>query len=465
MISGDLKNPQDLLEVLSGIPQTKSGYLNLLSKNIFLSLKITKSTVEGFFSNIETDKVKNPLNALIFILSELLYETEGYFSFEEETAISGFREVKEDIESLVIKSTILRREIDEILPLIITTNVEFKSELPEYNKKTLFEVLTNADDVLEKLRELKKFLEEGKVEISEIKKVESIEEIGIDYILESVEYKRINLLKILESLKVSNFTGFVEIEGKEKEIYTFFKNGEIFGIYPVSVEIFDYFMEFYGDFKASIIKLNGDFIDTFAQAFIGKPIIASESKYISLGKLFLTLLSLKENGIVKIVNGKENYIYVFREGKLLSAKKTDRWDDNWRILFPKTDYIFLFKDIYVANVNYLFYLFLLNKLKNLIVKYSLFDELNQLIFKIAEIPSLYIKNGRINTIKVLSKKEEKELLKIFITISEKVIEKIGKETFERELEEEVKPYKDILKILNLSSELYTREEFSDNLFK
>ncbi|HIP43243.1 MAG TPA: hypothetical protein EYG91_04995, partial [Aquifex aeolicus] len=294
MISGDLKSPQDLLEVLSGIPQTKSGYLNLLSRNIFLSLKINKSTVEGFFSNIETDKVKNPLNALIFILSELLYETEGYFSFEEETAISSFREVKEDIESLVIKSTILRREIDEILSLIITTNVEFKSELSEYNKKTLFEVLADTDDILEKLRELKKFLEEGKVGISEIKKVESIEEIGIDYILESVEYKRINLLKILESLKVSNFTGFVEIEGKEREIYTFFKNGEIFGIYPVSVDIFDHLMEFYGDFKASIVKLNEEFIDTFAQAFIGKPVIASESKYISLGKLFLTLLSLKE---------------------------------------------------------------------------------------------------------------------------------------------------------------------------
>ncbi|NPA32346.1 MAG: hypothetical protein GXO04_01830 [Aquificae bacterium] len=461
MISGELKSPQDLLEVLSGLPQTKSGYLNLLSKNLFLSLKLSKSAVLAFYSNVELTPRSVPENALVFILSELLYGTEGYFSFEEDTAIKDFVSVSEDVESLVIRATILRRELDELLPQIITTNVVFRSEEKEYDGKTLFEILSSEGDIIDNLRRLKRLIEEGRADVLRIKEDENVEEIGLDYILESVEYKRVNLLSILESLKVSRFTGFVEIEGNDREIYTFFKDGEIFGVYPVSVEIFDYFMEVFGDFRASIVKLNREFVETFSQAFIGKPVIASESKYISLGKLFLTLLSLRQEGIVKIVQGKESYIYVFKDGKLLSARKNARWDENWRILLKKPDYVFLFRGIYPTNVNYLFYLFLLNKLKNILTKYSLGEELSQLVFRVAQIPPLFVKDGKINTSRTLTRREEMQVLKVFTDISEKAIERLGKEVFERELEEEVKPYKDILKILNLSGELETREELPE----
>ncbi|GAB6065622.1 hypothetical protein JCM9492_07140 [Aquifex pyrophilus] len=456
MISGDLKSPQDLLEVFSGIPQTKEGYLNVLSKGLFLSLKLSKSRVLGYFSNYE-EKPEKPLNGLVFIISELLSDTEGYFSFEEKTAIKDFVEVNEDIESLIIKSTILRRELDEMLPLIITTNVVFRSELEEYNGKSLFKVVSKGGDVIDNLRRLKKNLEEGKVEVSEIKKIESVEEIGLDYILESVDYKQINLLKILGSLRASDFTGFVQIEGKEREIYTFFKKGEIFGIYPVSVDIFDYLMEFYGDFKASVVKINDEFVDIFAQAFIGKPIISSEGKYVSLGKLFLTLLSLKENGIAKIVSGRSNYIYIFKEGKLFSVKKEKKWEENYRVVFPKTDYVFFYKDIYIWNVNYLFYLFLLNKIRNLILKYEIPEAKEILTQRVAQFPAIYLKNGKVDAVRTLTKREERRLFNILLEVSEIIIGKVGKETFEREIEEEIKPYKDILKILNLSSDVFSEE--------
>ncbi len=456
MISGDLKSPQDLLEVFSGIPQTKDGYLNILSRGLFLSLKISKSKVLGYFSNYE-EKPENPINGLVFIISELLSDTEGYFSFEEMTAIREFIEVNEDIESLIIKSTILRRELDEMLPLIITTNVVFRSELEEYNGKSLFKVISGSGDIIDNLRKLKKSIEEGKAEISEIKKIESVEEIGLDYILESVDYKQVNLLKILGSLKASNFTGFVHIEGNEREIYTFFKDGEIFGIYPVTVDIFDYFMEFYGDFKASVVKINDDFVDTFAQAFIGKPIISSEGKYISLGKLFLTLLSLRENGIAKIVSGKNNYLYIFKDGKLFSVKKERKWEENYRVVFPKTDYVFFYKDIYIWNVNYLFYLFLLNKIRNLILKHEITQAKEILTYRVAQFPAIYLKNGKVDAVRTLTKREERKLFNILLEVSEIVIKTVGKETFESEIEEEIRPYKDILKILNLSGNIFSEE--------
>ncbi|AAC07472.1 hypothetical protein [Aquifex aeolicus] len=458
MISGDLKGPGDLLEILSGFPASKSGYLNLISRNLFLSLKLEKSKVKGFFTNYEVKSTKNPLNALTFVLSEMLSDTEGYFSFEENTAISEFIPVDEELESLVIKATIVRKEIEEILPLIITSSAVFTSKNAEYKDRSLFEILSNAEDPIEKLRELKNLLENGEVEVKELKETSSLEELGLDYILESVEYKKVNLLKILEALRNMKFTGFLEIEGDRKTLYTFFKKGEIFGIHPVSVEIFDYLMEYYSEFKASIVKLKEEFVETFAQAFIGKPVIASESKYISLGKLFLTFLSLREEGVLKIIKNGESYIFIFRNGKLFSARKTKRWEENWKVLLPDSQYTFLYREIYSTNVNYLFYVFLWNKILNVIKKHSLRDSENLVVRKTAEIPFIYMKNGRIEVLKNLNKKEEGEILKFLLFITEKVVSEIGREKFEKEIEEELKPYTEILRVLNLSTEISAVEE-------
>jgi len=453
MISGDLKGPGDLLETLSGFPASKTGFLNLISRNLFLSLKLEKSKVKGFFTNYEVKNAKNSLNALVFVLAEMLSDTEGYFSFEERTAIKDFIPVEEELESLVIRATILRKEIEEILPLIITSSAVFTSKNEEFNDKSLFEILSSAQDPIEKLRELKKLLENKEVEVKELRNVSSLEELGLDYILESVEYKKVNLLKILEALKTMNFTGFLEIEGDKKSLYTFFKKGEIFGIHPVSVDIFDYLMEYYSEFKASIIKLKEEFVETFAQAFIGKPVIASESKYISLGKLFLTFLSLKEEGVLKIIRNGENYIFIFRDGKLFSARKVKKWEENWKVLLPESQYTFLYREIYSTNVNYLFYVFLLNKILNVIRKYSLKKTENFLIRKVAEIPFIYVKNGKVELLKNLNKKEESEILKFLLSVTEKVVNEIGREKFETEIEEELRPYAEILKVLNLSTDI------------
>jgi len=458
MISGDLKSPGDLLEILSGFPLSKSGYLNLISRNLFLSLKLEKSKVKGFFTNYEVENVRKPINALLFVLSEMLLDTEGYFSFEENTAISEFIPVEEELESLVIKATIVRKEIEEILPLIITSSAVFTSEKEEYKDRSLFEILSNVEDPIEELRKLKKLLESKEVEVKEFKESNSLEELGLDYILESVEYKKVNLLKILEALRNMKFTGFLEIEGDKKTLYTFFRKGEIFGIHPVSVEIFDYLMEYYSEFKASIVKLKEEFVETFAQAFVGKPVIASESKYISLGKLFLTFLSLREEGVLKIMRNGDSYIFIFRNGKLFSARKTKRWEENWKVLLADSQYTFLYREIYSTNVNYLFYVFLLNKIFNVIKKYSLKDSENFLIRKTAEIPFIYIKNSRIDVLKNLNKKEEKDILKFLLAVTEKVVNEIGRDKFEKEIEEELKPYGEILKVLNLSTDMGIVEE-------
>ncbi len=463
MISGTIKNPQDLVEILSGIPKTKKGYLSILCRTDFAILEIEKNKVKAFYTNYDEVDFKNPVSFLTFILSEMLRDTQGYFSFEEKTAIEEMTPVDVEVETLLIQSTILRKEIDTILPQIITTNVKFSSEIEEFNDKTLAEILGNSDEPIETLRKLKKLIGEEKVKVSEIKEVGSLQEIGLDYILERVESKKVNLLKLLESLKNSDFTGFVEIEEEGENTYVFLKNGKIFGVYPAKVEIFDKFFYTFGNLRASIVKLKEEFIETFAQSFIGRPSIFSEDKYISLGKLFLSLISLKEEAIVKIVKGKESYIFVFRDGKLFSAKKTKRWEENWDVLFNSPVYLFFFKDIYTTNVNYLFYLLLLNKLKGIIRKYNLQEIFNELLLEIASLPFLYIENELIKSNRILTKKEESILLKVFVEISDKVIEKIGKEKFEEDLENELSAYKDILKVLDFREEIYKREEIFDNL--
>ncbi|NPB08271.1 MAG: hypothetical protein GXN96_05015 [Aquificae bacterium] len=456
MISGSIKSPQDLVEVLSNVPKTKNGYLNVLSRTLFLSLEIKKNSVKGFHTNLDPGSVKYPESLLIYVLAEALSDTEGYFSFEESTAINDFYRVSIDLESLVIQATILRKELDEILPQIITTNVKLRSDEEKYNQKTLAEILVSSEDPISELRNLKMLLERERIGVYEIRKLESVEEIGLDYILEGVEYGKINLLKILESLKVSQFTGFVEIEDEGSFTYVFFKEGKIFGVHPARTEIFDAFLNMFGDLKASIIKVNDEFIDIFAQAFVGRPIISAEDKYISLGKLFLTLLTLKERGLVKIVKGDDVFIFIFRDGKLLSARRGKRWSENWSILFLSPARVYLYKDVYTENIHYLFYLFILNKILNILRKHSLEEELKLLIFKVAEIPSLYLEGSKVNPSLALSRKDEENLLKLLTEVTDRVIEKLGKERFESDLENELSPYRDVFRILDLSENLYKR---------
>ena len=393
----------------------------------------------------------------------MLYETEGYFSLEKGTNLQKFIEVDGDLESIVIQSTILRREIEEIIPYIITTNVKLMSErYKEYDGKLFGEILANAEDPIEALRELKSLLEKGFVQVKEIKQVGNIEEIGFDYILDDVDIAKVNVTKLIEGLKRDGFNGYVEINKDNQLIYLFFKEGKVFGVSPAEPQIFDFLLDPIGSASVSIVRLKEEFIETFAQIYIGKPSIASEDKYLSLGKLFITLISNLEEAVLKVVYGKEHYIFIFNEGKLLSAKRTNKWSENFKVSFPSPNFIFLYRNIYANNVIYTFYLFLLNKLKNILIRWHLNEEMGELYRAIAHMPSIYINNGVISANKSLTKKEEKKLMEIFLEISDRAIEKLGKEEFERELEFELSPYKEVLRVLDITEELYREYEREDN---
>ncbi len=464
MISGNIAGSQDLIEVLSTIPRTKRGYLSVLSKTIFLALLVENGRIKGFFTNYEISNSRNPLSLLIFVISEMLYETEGYFSLEDRTAIDNFIDIDVDIESVVIQATILRREIEEVIPFIITTNVRLTSEsFPEYDGKLFGEILANADDPIEELRKLKDLLERGLVHVKEIKHAGNIEEIGFDYILDGVDISRVNVTKLIEGLKRDNFSGYVEINKGNNPIYLFFKKGKVFGVSPAEPQIFDTLLDPLGNTAVSIVRLREEFIETFAQIYIGKPSIASEDKYLSLGKLFITLISYMEEAVLKVVYGKENYIFIFNEGRLLSAKRTNKWNENFKVTFPSPNFIFLYRNIYANNVFYTFYLFLLNKLKNILIRWNLTEELNTLYRAIAHMPSIYIKEYTIHATKSLTKKEERQLVDLFVEVSDKAIEKLGKEEFEREMELELSPYKEVLKVLDITEDLYREYEREDNL--
>lgn len=464
MISGNISGSQDLIEVLSTIPRTKRGYLSILSKTIFLALNVENGRVKGFFTNYEINYSRNPLSLLIFVISEMLYETEGYFSLEDETAIEKFLDIDADIESVVIQATILRREIEEVIPLIITTNVRLTSESnPEYDGKLFGEILANAEDPIEELRKLKDLLERGLVHVKEIKHAGNIEEIGFDYILDGVDISRVNVTKLIEGLKRDNFNGYVEINKGNNVVYLFFKEGKVFGVSPAEPEIFDTLLDPLGNAAVSIVRLKEEFVETFAQIYIGKPSIASEDKYLSLGKLFITLISNMEDAVLKVVYGKEHYIFIFNEGRLLSAKRTNKWTENFKVTFPSPNFIFLYRNIYASNIVYTFYLFLLNKLKNILVRWNLVEELNALYKAIAHMPSIYIKSDSVYATKSLTKKEEKQLMDLFVEISDRAIERLGKEEFEREMELELSPYKEVLKVLDITEELYREYEKEDNL--
>ncbi len=464
MISGNISNSQDLIEVLSTIPRTKRGYLNILSKTIFLALNIENGRVKGFFTNYEINRSKNPLSLLIFVISEMLNEAEGYFSLEEETAVENFVEISVDVESVVIQATILRKEIEEIIPFIITTNVRLTSESnPEYDGKLFGEILTNAEDPIEELRKLKDLLERGLVHVKEIKHAGNIEEIGFDYILDEVDISRVNVTKLIEGLKRDYFNGYVEINKGKSVYYLFFKDGKVFGVSPAEPQIFDTLLDSLGNAAVSIVRLKEEFVETFAQIYIGKPSIASEDKYLSLGKLFITLISNMEEAVLKVVYGKEYYIFIFNKGRLLSAKRTNKWTENFKVTFPSPNFIFLYRNIYANNILYTFYLFLLNKLKNILVRWNLVEELNALYRAIAHMPSIYIKEEQIHVAKSLTKKEEKQLVDLFVEISDRAIEKLGKEEFEREMELELSPHKEVLKVLDITEDLYREYEKEDNV--
>jgi len=247
MISGRITGPQDLIEVLSTISINERGYLSILSKITFLVLNIENGRIKGFYTNYDISSSKNPLSLLIFVISEMLYEAEGYFSLEDSTAVENFIEIDGDVESVVIQVTILRKEIEGVIPYII-----------------------------------------------------------------------------------SNF-------------------------------------------------------------------------------------------------------------------------------------VFLYRNIYSNNGGYTFYLFLLNKLKNVLVGWNLTEELNALYKAIAHLPLLYVKEDSISLNRALTKKEERQRKDLFVEISDKAVERLSREEFEREMELELSPYKEVLKVLDIMEELYKEYEEEDNL--
>ena len=462
MISGSIASSQDLIEVLSTIPINKRGYLSILSKTTFLALKVENGRIKGFYTNYDISSSKNPLSLLIFVISEMLYEAEGYFSLEDNTAVENFIEIDVDVESVVIQATILRKEIEEVIPYIITTNVRLSSETnPEYDGKLFGEILANSDDPIEELRKLKDLFERGALWVKEIKRAGNVEEIGFDYILDAVDASRINVTKLIEGLKRVNFSGYVEIGEGDNLIYLFFKEGKVFAVSPIEPKVFDALLGPIGSASVSIVRLKEEFVETFAQIYVGRPSIASEDKYLSLGKLFITLISHKEEAVLKVVHGKEHYVFIFKEGRILSAKRTNKWVENFKVTFPIPNFVFLYRNIYSNNVGYAFYLFLLNKLKNILVRWNLTEELNALYKAIAHIPFLYIKENDISVTRALTKKEEKQLVDLFVEISDRAVERLGKEEFEREMELELSPYREVLRVLDFSEELsreYLRED-------
>ncbi|NPB05993.1 MAG: hypothetical protein GXO03_00140 [Aquificae bacterium] len=452
MISGELRSAQELTELLSGLPGAKSGYLSVLSKNLFLSLRVENRKVKGFYANLEFRKPV-PSSLLLYALAELMLDTEGYFSFEPESAIEEFLPADEELEGLVIRATILRKELDELLPFVITPAATLRSKDEKLDGRTLAEILVSSEDPVTEARRLKKLFEEKLVSVARMEESGSVEEIGLDYVLEGVEYGKVNLFPIVDSLKAQGFTGFVEIEGESERAYVFFKGGKIFGVYPASVKLFDLFLNAFGNLKASVVKIKEEFVETFAQAFVGTPAVESEDRYASLGKLFLTLLTLKERGTVKIESPEGSFVFIFQDGKLLSAKRKDRWSENWRVLFEEPFRVYLYKEVRPQNVKPLFYLFLINKLLHLLRKHGLERERIKLVEFVARKPNLYLDGSYVNPSAPLSKEDEEELFNLLVSVSDSLVKHLGRTRFEEELENELSPYKDVFKILELPDAL------------
>ncbi len=466
MISGYLSSQQDLVDLLNGCLFSKVGILNLFLGVNIVSLYVERGLIKGFgLGTSENIPNVNKRSMLLYHLSELMENTEAFFTFRE-NPIEGIIELEEPIsaEELVLQLQLVHRELKSLIDRVITPlavvkvlkNFE-KSEI--YDGKSIYHILISSpNSLIEEIRNLNTLFSKGYLDINQFQNPDILREnFEIDYLMNNVEAEKINLITLFENFQLSKFTGIMKLTGSDFEFELYYKKGQLFAIYPFNPEIFDLFLNNQKLSFLSVIKVGSSILDLLILKHADNKVVQGlPISFIEIGKILVAMSMEGRTGVVGVYSGKSKSYILCKDGTLLGVVKEE--GESMKVInkisFEKIGYVDITFYQSMENIKDVVYLFLLNLIYGILLKHA--SHLNHVI--LSQLSSSEVLKYQEGTIFYRRRpRDEGEafgFLQFLLDLSYNVL---GQDRFEQELEVALQPYRDILKILKIEEYIKLQE--------
>ncbi len=469
MISGYIEGSQSLVDILSNILTGKSGVLDLFVNRIFLSMKVKEGFITAFkcnlLSNLEVNNM-NKTNLLIYCFSEIMDNPSGFFTFSKDNGnendyIKLEKELGQD--ELVLQATLANQELKELLKKIISPSAVFRaiSNIPHEDRdlfegKNTIEIIgSSSDNIVTTLRKMNAYLVEGKIDIFEFKDEISYydKDLEIDYLMEKISIDKINIIAILESMRSSKFSGILRIHLFTSTVDLLYKNGKLHSAYPVDYDVFDFLLNPTKGSTISLVSMNKDALDIYALRYSQRRAINNVSNsYIELSKIFMGLSKEKTSALLIISEKKGTTFSFFREGNLLGfIQELEDGKLKYKQNLELGDNFYtslVLKDYDTENISALVYLFMINILFGILLKWSGQKVIGNIIGELLKLDFLKYEEGRIQLKRTPTEEEKVSLVDFLAYLFDLGSYTLGQDKYSQEIELSLHPYKDLFKILN-----------------
>ena len=460
MISGYLSSQQDFVDLINGFLFNKEGVLEIYLKGRSIELYVENGLIKGFYTETEGLKTEeiNKKSLLLYSLFDILDNPSALFSFKNSPEREYHFKLEEPIsaEELILQLHLAYQEFKSLLNLIITPYATIRvlkpfENMQNYDGKTFVSVILTSNETLtSETRKLQELLRAGFLDIGQF----SAPEVGkrvyeVDYIVRDVGIKSVNIFSVLDNLRISKFTGFINIYDNHNNYELYIQKGKPIALYPYNFDFFDLLLTPRADLAMDVVSMPEEILNKFILKHSNRRLISGlPDSFIELGKTFIGIMKSGFTGLLMLQKANGRMYFAYENGVLLASflegKKLKIYNAE-----PCRDYFLADLVPFEPMKNFLevMHLLFINAVYGVILKHS-----NQMVqsilyylsssdfFKIAE-GSVYFRTdpkGR--------REEVLGFLSFLLDIGYKIL---GKKKLEEELENSLHPYREIFKVLEI----------------
>jgi hypothetical protein len=460
MISGYLSSQQDFVDLINGFLFNKQGVLEIYLEGRSIELYIENGFIKGFYTDTEGLKAEeiNKESLLLYSLFSMLDNPNALFSLKNAPEREYHFKLEEPIsaEELILKLQLAYQEFKSLLNLIITPYATIRvlkpfENMQNYDGRTFISVILTSNETLtSETRKLQELLRAGFLDIGQF----STPEVGkrvyeVDYIVRDVGIKNVNIFSVLESLRMSKFTGFINIYDNHNNYELYIQKGKAVALYPYNFDFFDFILTPQAGPVMDVVSMPEEILNKFILKHSKRKLISSlPHNFIELGKVFIGIVKDGFSGLLVLQKSGERMYFAYERGGLLASLlegeqlkiyKAEPYRDDFLVdLIPYEQ---------MENFLEVTHLLLLNVAYGVILRHSsqmvqsiLYYLSSSELFKVVE-GSIYFRadpRGR--------REEILSFLSFLLDIGYKIL---GKKKLEEELENSLHPYRNIFKVLEI----------------
>jgi hypothetical protein len=460
MISGYLSSQQDFIDLINGYLFNKQGVLEIYLKGRSIELYIENGYIKGFYASTEGLKAKeiNKKSLLIYSLLSMFDNPNALFSFKKAPEEEYYFKLEEPIsaEELILQLQLAYQEFKSLLNLIITPYATIRvlkpfENMQNYDGRTFISViLTSTETLISEIRKLQELLSAGFLDIGQF----STPEVGkrvyeVDYIVRDVYIKNVNIFSVLESLRMSKFTGFINIYDNYSNYELYIRKGKVVALYPYNFDFFDFILTPRTSSVIDVVSMPEEILNKFILRHSKRRLISGlPDSFIELGKTFMGIIKNRFTGLLVLQKANERMYFVYEDGVLLASLLESK---SLKIYNGEPSKDGFLADLIpfepMENLLEVAHLLFINVVYSVLLKHSkqvaqgiLYHLSSSDLFKIEE-GSIYFRadpRGR--------RREIMGLLFFLLDVGYKIL---GKKKLEEELENSLHPYRDIFKVLEI----------------